>query len=81
LKKVLKHFNFLLQFTENPPVGGASANDFPDLSLLRLKAEDKSPTKNPAWPQLPQAIANMVNAFAVSNFAVSQLKTKKTFYL
>jgi hypothetical protein len=54
--------------------GGASANDFFDLSRLRLKSDEKPPPKNSVWPQLPLAASSMINAFAVANFAVRLLK-------
>ena len=60
---------FFFQFTE--AATSASNDDFSDISRLRLKNEDKVASKKAVWPQLPQAIASMVNAFAVSNFAVS----------
>ena len=59
--------------TSVPPTkenGGAKADPFFDISLLRLKSDEKTPPRNSMWPQLPAAISSMTNAFAVANFAV-----------
>ncbi len=56
------------QHIEDP---SETESEFFDISRVCFKNDGKSSSKNPFWPQLPQAVANMVSSFAVNNFAVS----------
>ena len=67
-------FKLFSQHIEDPAETEAETEaDFFDISRVCFKNDGKSSSKNPFWPQLPQAVASMVSSFAVNNFAVSDL--------